>query len=382
MSGKKILIIGGGFGGVAAAIAAREKLDLSHQITLIDRNKRTYICGSFPSLIVGEREPDKVSRSLGSLTNRGIQHITTEAYEISATDQTVKTSDGIYEYDYLIISTGVDYDWEAVPGSSNVHSFYDLVSAQNLRRKLKSFRDGKIVIAVSSLPYKCPPAPFETAMMMDWYFRKKAIRNNIDISVFTPEPMPIGIAGKESSSLLSNDLSKKDIELKTGISITEISKNGHEASFSDGNSLKADLIITIPTHVPSQIVKNANLISKSGWIDVSPQTLELEKPGIYAIGDINNVTMANGFGLPKAGVFASAEGKTVGSNIAAQILDEKVMNFNGIGHCFIAYDVSKSAIVSGNFLATGKPDVKFQTATAKGYREKERFEKDWRKFKI
>ena len=171
MARKKIVVLGGGFGGVSAARVARTLLGREHTVTLIDRSRRTYLCGSFPLLIVGEREASKVSRSLGSLANRGIEYTQTEVEAIDVEGRTVTTSDRTLEYDYLVLAPGAAYDWDAVPGSASAYSFYSIESARRLRRKLSFFRKGRVVIAVSGTPYKCPPAPFEAALILDWAFK-------------------------------------------------------------------------------------------------------------------------------------------------------------------------------------------------------------------
>jgi sulfide:quinone oxidoreductase len=170
MAGKKIVVVGGGLGGVAAARTARAMLGLEHDVLLLDRNKRTYLCGSFPLLIIGEREASKVSRSLGSLAKRGVRHLQAEVEAIDTVSRTVKSSEGTLDYDFLVLAPGAAYDWDAVPESSSAYSFYDLASARRLRRKLAPFRKGPVLITVASVPYKCPPAPFEAAMTLDWDF--------------------------------------------------------------------------------------------------------------------------------------------------------------------------------------------------------------------
>ena len=145
MTGRKIVVLGGGFGGTAAARTARAALGFEHEVTLVDRNRRTYLCGSFPLLIVGEREAMKVSRSLGSMANRGVNYLQAEIEAIALESRTVATSEGALEYDYLVVAPGAVYDWDAVPGSAGAYSFYDLETARRLRRRLNSFRKGRIL---------------------------------------------------------------------------------------------------------------------------------------------------------------------------------------------------------------------------------------------
>ena len=382
MAGKKVVVLGGGFGGVAAARTARTLLDSTHQVTVIDRKRRTYLCGSFPLLIVGERVAARVSRSLGSLANRGVRYVPAEVRDIDTGSRTVATSAGKLEYDDLVLAPGAAYDWDAVPGSGDAYSFYDLESARRLRRKLSSFRKGRVVIAVSSLPYKCPPAPFEAAMILEWAFRERGVRADVELHVFTPEPAPLVVAGPEAGRRLTRDMRRGGIQLHTEAGVTEVGRDGREAAFTDGTSMDADLVITVPTHRAPTIVHSAGLTDGLSWIEVSPTTLETRIPSVYAVGDVTAVPMANGRPLPKAGVLASAEGETVGRNIAAAISGSEPAAFPGVGHCFVTYSGRQAGMVRGEFLAEGKPNVKFQPPTARGYRAKERFERDWRRFRI
>ena len=382
MASQRIVVIGGGFGGVAAARTARALLERDHEVTLVDRNRRTHLCGSFPLLIVGERELAKVSRSLGTLANRGISYVQAEVQGIDLGSRTVATSAGVLDYDRLVLAPGAAYDWEAVPGATSGYSFYDIESARRLRRRLSAFRKGRIVIGVSSLPYKCPPAPFEAAMILDWALERRGVRKDVEIHVSTPEPAPLAVAGPDASARLVRDMDRRGIELHTGAAITEVGRNGREVAFSDGTAVDTDLVITVPTHRVPQVITAAGLADDGGWIEVSPQTLETRHAGVYAVGDATVVPMANGRPLPKAGVLASAEGETVGHNIAAAINGSEPAFFPGVGHCFVAYSGTRAGMVRGSFLAEGKPDVSFQPPSARGYRAKERFERDWRRFRI
>ena len=157
MAGKRILVLGGGFGGVQAAISARAALDSSHEVTIIDRNRVTHLCGMNPLLIVGARDTDKTGRSLGRLANRGIRFVETNIDLIDIAGQKVATSAGTYDYDYLVIALGAGYDWDAVSGAGDAYSFYDFDNAHHLRRRLSRLKRGKIVIAAAKPPYKCPP---------------------------------------------------------------------------------------------------------------------------------------------------------------------------------------------------------------------------------
>ena len=381
MTGKKVLVLGGGFGGVQAAITARAALDSTHEVTVIDRYRVPHLCGMNPLLIVGERETDKTGRSLGRLANRGIKYLEASIDRIDTADQKVATSDGTLDYDYLVVALGAAYDWDAVPGARGAYSFYDFDYARRLRRRLSRLKRGKIVIAASKPPYKCPPAPFETAMIINWWARKKGIRKDIEISVYIPEPGPLGVAGKEASMRVRTALDRRGIELVTAAGVTEVSPDGRAASFANGSSTSASIFATIPVHKLPDVVAASGIANGKPWVPVNAATLETATSNVFAIGDVN-VVPSGDFAIPKAGTFAAGQGSKVGEIIASRINETTTPEpYDGVGFCFLAYSGGRSAIVGGEFLAEGGPDAFLSEPTVSGMKSKERFERDWRNFK-
>ncbi|MDA1279228.1 MAG: FAD/NAD(P)-binding oxidoreductase [Chloroflexi bacterium] len=382
MAGNKVLVLGGGFGGVQAAISARAALDSTHEITIVDRNRMPHLCGMNPMLIVGERDADKTGRSLGRLANRGIKFVEANIDSINTADQKVVTSAGTLEYDYLVVALGAGYDWDAVPGARGAYSFYDFDYARHLRRRLSRLKRGKIVIAAAKPPYKCPPAPFETAMIINWWARNKGIRKDLDISVYIPEPGPLGVAGKEASMRVRNALDQRGIELVTAAGVTEVATTGREASFANGSSTYADVIATVPVHKLPNVVAESGIANGKPWVPVDSRTLETTVPNVFAIGDVN-VVPSGDFAIPKAGVFAAGQGTKVGEIIASRIMQSgEPEPYDGVGYCYMAYSGGRSAMVGGNFLADGGPDSVLTEPTVSGMKSKDRFERDWRTFKI
>ena len=381
MAGKKILVLGGGFGGVQAAIGARAALDSNHEVTIIDRDRMPHLCGMNPLLIVGERETDKAGRSLGRLANRGIRYLEANIDLIDTDGQNIATSAGTLEYDYLVVALGAQYDWDAVPGARSAYSFYDFDYARRLRRRLSRLKRGKIVIAAAQPPYKCPPAPFESAMIINWWARKKGIRKDIEISVYIPEPGPLGVAGKAASMRVRNALDQRGIELVTSAGVTEVAPDGHEASFANGSSTSGDIIATIPVHRLPDVVAASGVANGKPWVPVNRATLETSTENVFAIGDVN-VVPSGDFAIPKAGVFAAGQGTKVSEIIASRINGtDEPEPYDGVGFCYMAYSGGRAATVGGEFLADGGPDTVLTEPTVAGNKSKERFERDWRSFR-
>lgn len=333
-------------------------------------------------LIVGERETDKAGRSLGRLANRGIKFVEANIDSIDTAGQNVSTSAGTFDYDYLVVALGAAYDWDAVPGARDAYSFYDFDYARHLRRRLSRLKRGKVVLAVAKPPYKCPPAPLETALMINWWARKKGIRKDIDISVYIPEPKPLGVAGAEASARLVSAFDQRGIELVSAAGVTEVSPNGREASFANGSSTYANVIATVPVHKLPDVVAESGLANGKPWIPVDSSTLETSTPNVFAIGDVN-VVPSGDFAIPKAGVFAAGQGTKVGEIIASRITENGDPEpYDGVGFCYLAYSGGRSATVGGEFLANGGPQTNLSEPTVAGMKSKERFERDWRSFKI
>ncbi len=93
------------------------------------------------------------------------------------------------------------------------------------------------------------------------------------------------MAGPEAGAQLGKDLERRGIELHTDSAVTEVSRDGRQARFSDGTSMDADLVVTVPTHRAAEVVASAGLTGESGWVRVSPETLETPEPDVYAVGD-------------------------------------------------------------------------------------------------
>jgi sulfide:quinone oxidoreductase len=96
--------------------------------------------------------------------------------------------------------------------------------------------------------------------------------------VFTPEPMPLAVAGPDAAARLTRDMERQGIQVHTGAGVTEVATDGRQAAFSDGQSLDADFVITIPTHSAPELVEEAGLLGPSGWVHVTPETLEAAYP--------------------------------------------------------------------------------------------------------
>ncbi|MCL4424549.1 MAG: NAD(P)/FAD-dependent oxidoreductase [Firmicutes bacterium] len=202
MASKSILILGSGIAGVVAANRLRRMLSRENRIILVDKEVAHSFTPSYLLVMMGWREQKQITRDLRVLAKKGIEFVPAEVLAIDPTRRVVNTSTGELGYDYLLVALGAELHPELVPGFTAAHNLYDLRDVLRLREDLRGFTTGQVAIVVSSLPFKCPAAPYEAAFLLDYHFRKLGRRDHINIAVYTPETLPMPTAG----SVLGNAL--------------------------------------------------------------------------------------------------------------------------------------------------------------------------------
>ena len=378
MNATHTVILGAGFGGAAAAAALRAALPAEHAITLVDRDAVGFLCGATPFVVAGTRRPDEATRRIAELETLGIATHIAEILAIDPGAREVTTSGGVLQADHLLVALGAAYDWAAVPGTE--HSVYDRASAERLRDALAGFEGGRIAIGVAGAPIKCPPAPFEMAMVLDWALRRDGTRAATEISVHIPEPAPLGVAGPEASARMRAALADRTIELHTSAPLLAV--EGGRAHFGDGSSLASDLVAVVPKHVAPPVVAVSGLTAGKPWIPVEPSTLETTFEGVFAVGD-NVVIPVGDKAVPKAGAFAAGQGRAAAAVIVSRVLGTPPPPaYDGSGHCFVAFSATEGAGVGGTFLGPAGPQVGLGEPSEEGMAGKLAFEEAWRTFTV
>ncbi len=379
MGDRTVLVLGGGIGGVAAASLLKETVGNQAKVTVVERKRRFQFPPSFPWLMLGLRTADAVQRDLGGLTQKGIRVVHGEVTSIDTNGKSVTTTNGRLPYDDLVIALGAEYAPEAVPGfAEHAHHVYDLDSALRFKEAIDAFQGGTIAAGVSRLPFKCPAAPYEVALLLDDLFTRKGIRDRVKVEFFTPEGMPVPATGPEIGSQVAGLLAARGITYRPKRKLTEI--GDRELRFEGGETLPYDLLFCVPPHRAPKVVVDAGLTNESGWVPVDPTTLQTKVPGVYAIGDVTALATPNGYVpfLPKAGVFAHGQAETVAHNLAVAIKGRgKTKAWDGMGACFLETGKGQSAFVKGNFLATPKPAIDFHMPGKVWHAQKVLFEKHW-----
>ncbi len=362
MNGNNVLVLGGGSGGLATAGRLKELLGDRVTITVIDKQTSFVLGFSLLRIMTGEKSEQEVTVPKEKVSQKGIKFINAEVNRIDVKNGTIRTDQGEFTYDYLVIALGAELAPEKVPGFESAFHMYTLEDAKKLRDALSSFDGGSIRLVVSSTPFKCPPAPYEATMLIDGYLRSKGLRQKSDIQIFTPEPQPMPIAGTEVGNRIVSMLNEKGIGFHSNMKVTSIDGNSKQIVFENGAKEKYDLLIAIPPHTSPKVVRESDLSdAASGWIPVDPKNMQTKHDRVYAIGDVAAVKLtSSGMMLPKAATFAFGQAEIVAFNIASLVLGTETRSWDGFGECFIETGSGNAGYGSGSFYASPKPVINLQ----------------------
>ncbi len=294
---KQIVVLGGGSGGVVAAANLGRKLGDTHDVILIDKRLDHLFMPAFLFVMVGERQPQDVTRSLKQLEKHNVKFVQAEVSGIDPNLQQVELHNQKIDYDYLIVSLGMQIRPDLVPGfaEASIHP-WEIDGAVRLRDALASFNKGRIVVGVPMGPYRCPPAPYETQWMLDSYFKKRGIRDRVDIEYFTRDPEP---AGEHRNPLvwMDDESRRRNIEQHYEFVVRSIDPQAKVVSGLYKYSIPYDLLIMIPPHRPAQVLFDCGLADTENGIRVDYETLRTKWDNVFAIGDCADMPASKSGGV-------------------------------------------------------------------------------------
>lgn len=368
----RVAVLGGGFGGIAAALELRERLSPNDEVLLIDEGSTFRMGLGNLWLLDGRRKVGEGQRPLAKLKGKGLQVRQGRIEAIDPAKRSVTFDGAALAFDGLIIALGTRLVPDATPGFGAVHNLYEETGAAAFGKAVQEFRGGRILIQVCGLPFRCPPAPYEAALLVAAVLRKRGVKAEVHLA--TPEPHPLPVAPPEVGGRLLPLLEAAGVHYHPGCKPVRF--QGNTVDWENGTSLRFDAAAGVPVHkAPTAI--GADLAGPTGFVPVDPSSLRTRFPRVYAVGDVAAVPLPNGKVAPKAGVLAEAQGRAAAADLARDLLgsgDER--RFEGRGTCFIELGDGKAIPAEGDFFATPQPRFTFGPATPQGLRDKERFEAD------
>jgi sulfide:quinone oxidoreductase len=341
----RVLVLGAGFGGLELAATLSERLRSDVDVTLVDQAEGFVFGFSKLDVMFGRRQAHEVLHPYRDIEKPGVRFVQSVVRAIDPESKRVETDSGSFEADVLVLALGADLDPAATPGLLEVgHEFYTPEGAFALRDVLAAFPGGRVVVGVASAPFKCPPAPSETALLMHDFLTQRGIRSNSSISLVMPFPVPIPPSPSASEVLLAA-FAERGIDWHPNRLVDRLDAERKVAVFADGDEMPFDLFLGVPRHRVPEVVE-ASGMTVDGWIPVNPETLETRFADVYAVGDVTSV------GTPKAGVFAEGQATVVAAHLIARHEGGSTDDsYDGRGICYLEFGQD----------SVGKVDVTFQS---------------------
>jgi sulfide:quinone oxidoreductase len=368
---RRVLILGGGFGGVATAHALRRRLPPEDEIVVVERRPYFMLGLRKTWALVGRGTLEEGRRPLQALERFGIRVLPGTITAIDPANRAVEVDGRRWEGDAMVVALGAELAPEAIPGfREHALNVYDPQEIPRAMEAVRAFRGGQVMIGIFGAPYKCPPAPYEMAFLLQDFFEARGVRARI--SVFTPQPMSLPVLGAAGCSVLEGRLAERGIDFLPNHKATVVEAG---AVVFGERRRPFDLLLGIPPHRCPEVVVRSGLTDGGAWVRVHPRTLETRFAGVYAIGDITEILLPNGMPLPKAGVFAEAEGEVVAERIAAVFAGrEPEASFSGEGFCYLELGRGEAMLVRGRFLVEPAPEIEITEPSPNYLEEKKRFE--------
>jgi len=380
MAPNTVVVLGGGTGGLVAARRLRARLPRGDRVVLVERDPAYRFAPSFLWVMTGARRPEQVTADLRRVRRHGIELVEAPVEAIDTAGKTVTTSVGVLEFDRLVVALGAELAPEMLSGfAEGARNVYTLEGAAAAGRDLRELDGGRVAVLVSRLPYKCPAAPYETALLAEAILRRRGVRARSTIDVYTPEPLPMPTAGPAMGEALLGILASRGIGFHREQTAERVDAEAGELVLAGGERVPYDLLLGVPPHRPPAVVQAGGLTANGGFVPVDPHTLATRAgESVFAVGDVTVIPLAGGRFLPKAGVFAHGQAEVVAERIADELAGRASASlFDGKGSCFLEMGDGVAAYATGDFYAEGGPAVSLRRPGRRWHLAKVAFEKYW-----
>lgn len=342
-----VMILGAGFGGLELAGTLSERLPGEVEITLVDQDDAFVFGSSKLEILFGLQTTEQVRIPYRGINMPGVGFRRERVVAIDPAKRHVVTDAAAYDPDVVVVALGADYDLAATPGFvEGGFEYYSVAGAERLREELTAFRGGRVLLAVLSIPFKCPPAPYEAMLLLHDRLVARGLRDASELHVVTPQPSPIPVS-PEASAALEGAMAERGIAYTKRHRVYGIDPDTRVAHFKDHDEAY-DLFIGIPVHKAPDVLVDAGL-TEDGWVAVDRRTLQTPYPGVYALGDCAET------GIPKAGTFAESAAHVVADEIARSIRGDGDRSRGGTGLCFLEFGRGEVGRVDVDFHAEGGP---------------------------
>ncbi|MEK9803058.1 MAG: NAD(P)/FAD-dependent oxidoreductase [Curvibacter sp.] len=322
----RVVVIGGGFGGATAAKYIRLWAP-EIEVVLVEREAAFVSCPLSNLVLAGTEKIENLTTGYDVLQRKyGVKVVRDEALAIDAEKRTVRLARGdTLAYDRLIVSPGVDFQYDRTPGLESAEAQARVLHAWKagpqtvaLRRQLEALPDGGVyALHIPKAPYRCPPGPYERAAQVAYYFKQHKPRSKVLVLDANPD-----IVSKKGLFLKAwNERYPGLVDYRPNSELVRVdaANNTIETSFEKH---KVGVLNVVPPQQAGRIAQSAKLITANNkWCGVNFQTFESTVvPGIHVLGDAT----LSAPGMPKSGFMANNHAKVAADAVIALIKGEAV----------------------------------------------------------
>ena len=315
----RVVVVGGGYGGATAAKYLRLWSQGALEVTLVEAAAAFVSCPLSNLVIGGSRSLDDITVQYEALARKhGVRVVRDSAAAVDAGQRTVRLASGaVLPYDRLVLSPGVDFRWadllalQSEAAQARVpHAWKAGPQTVLLRRQLEALPDGgTFAIAIPMAPYRCPPAPYERACQVAWYFRRAKPRAKVLVLDANPE-----ITSKAALFRRAFDETYKGlIEYRPNLSVTDVDVATRTLQFEVDDPLRADVLNVIPPQGAGAIARSAGVITANDrWCEVDFLSMEsIKVRNVHVLGDAVQIAP----NMPKSGHMANQHAKVCAAAI-------------------------------------------------------------------
>ena len=327
-SGPKVVVIGGGYAGATAAKYIRMWSEQKIQVTLVEPNPAFVSCPISNLVLGGSKTLADITTSYDNLVKRhGVQMVKDRVASIDTEKRIVKLVSGTeLGYDRLIVSPGVDFMWESLPGMNKtgakeqvMHAWKAGEQTLTLRKQLEAMRDGGVfAMSIPLAPYRCPPGPYERACQVAEYFSKAKPKSKVIVLDANDDVTSKGPLFKKAWA----DRYKGIVEYRSKHNVVDVDAATNTLKFEFNDDLKASVLNVIPNMRAGDIAVNTGLATANKrWCEVDFLTFESKAaPNVHVLGDAIQIAPA----MPKSGHMANQHGKTCAAAVIALLTGKQV----------------------------------------------------------
>ncbi len=352
-----IVVLGAGSGGAMTANILRRKLDRDEaHVTIVDKSTKHFYQPSFYLVPFGYLDPDQ-SRDVRDIMHSDVEFVHDAVAGVDPDAKTVELEEtDDLEYDYLVVATGHRLAPDATPGMveawegpDHVYPFYHYEAALEMKEGLEEFDGGTFVVTQPNTPIKCPGAPLKMTMLADDYFRRRGIRDDVEVIMTRNAEHHFGVQPYREK--LYELWDERDIQFEANFSVEEIDPDAGVIHAADGREIDYDFYAPVSPQFGQEAITEHSPLTEGDdendgqYVTIDQYTLQhTEYDDVFALGDCENAPHS------KTAAAARKEAHIVSKNLVSAMNDEPLRaEYSGYAACPLLTEKGKAMMAEFDY---------------------------------